>query len=141
MTLTETETKYIEHDFNLPNHCNELQKASDIIKELTNRFDKFQFHAFITDVEHDTTYNETIKILDYVGRLSNYVFNIEEDIERMYRKQYPKSPELSKKLCFDHYEELHKPYTRLKNRCFRLLEDLDDFYINVRGKNPPNWNI
>ena len=31
-------------------------------------------------------------------------------------------------------------YSLLKNRCFRLLDELDELYIALYGKNPPNWN-
>jgi len=68
-------------------------------------------------------------------------FAIEDDIERLYTLHYAKFPELAKKLCNDHYENIHHPYTLLKNRCFRMLEDLDKLYIEIHEKYPPNWNI
>ena len=132
---------FITHDFKLPNHHNELCKAEEIIEKLKNKFKLIQENKTIDDKNHDYLYNEIVRILDYVGRLSMPVFAIEEDIERLYIFQYPKSPVLAKKLWNDHYEEIHHPYTLLKNRCFRMLEELDEEYQEVHEKNPPNWNI
>jgi hypothetical protein len=136
-----TEESFITHDFKLPNHHNELCKAEEIIEKLKNKFKKIERTKTINDKNHDELYNEIIRILDYVGRLSMPAFAIEDDIERLYTLQYAKFPELAKKLWNDHYENIHHPYTLLKNRCFRMLEELDKLYIDTHEKYPPNWNI
>jgi hypothetical protein len=133
--------EFIKHDFKLPNHSNELCKAEEIIKKLKNNLKKLEEEKTIDDKNHDKLYNEIIRILDYVGRLSMPAFAIEEELERMYTLQYAKFPELAKKLWSTHYEEIHYPYTLLKNRCFHMLEELDAEYINIHKKFPPNWNI
>jgi hypothetical protein len=132
---------FITHDFQLPNHSNELCKAEEIIEKFKSKLKLLEKNKFVTDQNHITLYEEIVRILDYVGRLSMPAFAIEEELERMYVLQYPKSPELAKKLWSDHYEQIHHPYTLLKNRCFRMLEDLDNLYIKLNKKNPPNWNI
>jgi len=132
---------FIKHDFKLPNHSNELCKAEEVIEKLKNKIKKIEDEETINDKNHDELYNEIIRILDYVGRLSLPAFAIEEEMERMYTLQYSKFPELAKKLMNDHYEEIHHPYTLLKNRCFRMLEELDTEYIKINKKFPPNWNI
>ena len=136
-----TEENFITHDFKLPNHHNELCKAEEVIEKLKNKFKKIERTKTINDKNHDELYNEIIRILDYVGRLSMPAFAIEDDIEQLYTLHYAKFPELAKKLCNDHYENIHHPYTLLKNRCFRMLEDLDKLYIETHGKYPLNWNI
>ena len=136
-----TEESFITHDFKLPNHHNELCKAEEIIEKLKNKFKKIERTKTINDKNHDELYNEIIRILDYVGRLSMPAFAIEDDIERLYTLQYAKFPELAKKLWNDHYENIHHPYTLLKNRCFRMLEELDNLFIETHKKYPPNWNI
>ena len=135
------EEKFITHDFKLPNHHNELCKAEEIIDKLKNKFKKIEKTKTINGKNHDELYNEIIRILDYVGRLSMPAFAIEDEMERMYTLRYTKFPELAKKLCNDHYENIHHPYTLLKNRCFRMLEELDQLYIETHEKYPPNWNI
>ena len=132
---------FIKHDFNLPNHATELSKAEDVIEKLKNKLKKIQQNKSITDKLHTELYEETVRVLDYLGRLSIPAFEIENELERMYILQYPKSPQLAKKLWLDHYDSLHHPYTLLKNRCYHILEELDCTYRKKYKANPPNWNI
>jgi len=134
-------TQFIKHDFNLQDHSTQLQKAEEIIEKLKDRFKHIQITKSIDGDKHTVLYEETIRILDYVGNLSKAAFDIEEEIERLYTIQFQHAPELGKKLCNDHYENIHHPYTLLKNRCFKLLEDMDAEYYKVWKKHPPNWNI
>lgn len=133
--------KFIEHDFQLPDHSTQLQKADEVIEKLKNKLRTIEEAKSIDDKTHTNLYEETIRILDYVGRLSMSAFAIEEEIEKLYTLEFQHSPQLGKKLCNDHYEKIHHPYTLLKNRCFRILEDLDNEYRKRHKKNPPNWNI
>lgn len=134
------ECEFIIHDFKLPNHSSELSKAEDIIEKFKNRLKIIELQKRIDDKTHTDTYEEIIRVLDYVGRLSQYVFNIEDELEALYTSRYKHSPELSKKLWLDHYDSLHHPYSLLKNRCFRMLEELDAMYYKRHKKHPPNWN-
>ena len=134
------EQEFIVHDFKLPNHGNELSKADDIIEKLKKKLQVFQTQKAIDDKTFGVFYEEIIRVLDYVGRLSMPCFAVEEELEQMYVLKYHKFPELGRKLCFDHYEKIHHPYTLLKNRCFKLLDELDETYKALYKKNPPNWN-
>lgn len=132
------ELEYISHDFKLPDNCNELSMAEDAIDKLKHKIKNLKS---ITDNEHTLIYEEIIRVLDYVGRLSMPYFEIAEELECLYVIKYPHSPELAKKLWLDHYELIHKPYNLLKNRCFRALDELDDFFIETNKRNPQNWKI
>jgi len=135
-----SEEKFITVDFKLPNHSNELSKADDVIEKLKKKIDKIITKEELTDENHTQLFEEVVRVLDFVGRLSMPAFEIEYKLEEMYIQQYLHSPELAKKLWLDHYELIHHPYTILKNRCFKLLEDLDAEYMRLYGKNPPNFN-
>jgi hypothetical protein len=135
----QVEQKFINHDFKLPNHNNELSKADDVIEKLRQKFKILECRNTISDKEHLQMFEEVVRVLDYVGRLSMPAFAIEEDMERLYVMRYPHSPELAKKLWLDHYEDIHHPYNLLKNRCFKLMEELDELYIRVNNKKPKNW--
>jgi hypothetical protein len=135
------ETTFIQINLHLPDHALELYRADEIIIKLKIKLDTFYQTESILPKEHTIMYEEIIRILDYVGNLSQSVFNIEEKLEKEYTLQYHHAPELGKKLYWDHYETLHHPYTILKNRCFRLLEDLDAIYIKCNKSEPPNWKI
>lgn len=133
--------EFIKYDFNLPNNDNELSRAEDVIEKLKTKINQYVTNVhLITDDQFIQVYNEIFRVLDYVGQLSVPAFAIEDQLEEMYDKKYRHAPELAKKLWLDHYENVHKPYTVLKNRCFKLLDDLDEYYIALYEKNPPNWN-
>jgi len=134
------EVELIKTDFNLPNHDNQLSTAEDIIEKLKARLSKIvRTNKLISDNDFISIFEEIIKVLDYVGRLSMPAFAIEDELAEMYKMNYSHAPELGKKLWLDHYGNVHRPYNLLKNRCFKMLEDLDEHYINVHSKNPPNW--
>ena len=133
------EQKFIEHNFNLPNHNNQLSIADDNIEKLRHKFRVLETKMSINDKEHEQMFEEIIKVLDYVGRLSMPAFTISEDLERMYTIRYNHSPELARKLWLDHYEDIHHPYNLLKNRCFKLIDELDELYIKLNRKTPKNW--
>jgi hypothetical protein len=135
------ELTLIEHDFNLPDYSNEISKADEIIEKIKNRLKTIQNQKRIDDKFHTETFEEIVRILDYVGRLSRPAFEIEDSLEALYIKQYLHSPELAKKLWLDHYGKIHHPFNLLKNRCYKLLEELDSEYIKRNKKYPPNWNI
>ncbi|MFA5366670.1 MAG: hypothetical protein WC333_02200 [Dehalococcoidia bacterium] len=131
----------IEHDFKLPSHANELSKAEDLIEKLRIRILKIKSAGCINGRIHGNLYEEIVRVLDYVGGLSRAAFAVQEEVEAVYFRKYKSTPALAKKLWLDHYALIHKPYNRLKNRCFRMLEELDEEHIRRVGKNPPNWNI
>jgi hypothetical protein len=133
------EQKFIDHDFKLPSHRNELSKADDVIEKLRQKFRILECRNAISDKEHLLMFEEVVRVLDYVGRLSMPVFAVEDEMERLYIMRYPHSPELAKKLWLDHYEDIHHPYNLLKNRCFKLIEELDELYIKVNNSKPKNW--
>ena len=86
-------------------------------------------------------YDEVGAILYYVGMLSQKIFDLQETLEEQYKYRYLKSPQLGKNLFWQRYSKLHRPYTLLKNRCYRMFTDLDGEYRKRHKKNPPNWKI
>jgi hypothetical protein len=133
--------EFIKHDFNLPNHDNELSKAGDVIEKLKQKINNHVTDVeIITDKQFIILYEEIVRVLDYVGRLSMPAFAIEDEMEEMYKMKFLHAPELGKKLWLDHYENVHRPYTILKNRCFKLLDELDEYYQALYDKKPPNYN-
>ena len=131
---------FIQVNFELPNHTNQLTQAEEIINKLKRKIESYN-HIPLSDNAFIILYDDIIKILDYIGNLSNPAFNVQEDLEELYRKRYVHAPELAKQLWLSHYEKIHHPYNILKNRCFRLLDNLDELYLRLYKKYPPNWKI
>jgi hypothetical protein len=134
-------TKFLSLNFNLPDHNKELRSAEQLIADLTLKVNTIKQDNSINNFLHNSYYEETVKLLDWVGRMSMHLFDIEDQMEAMYTKQYIHSPALAKELFNLHYEQIHHPYTLLKNRCFSILDELDIMYEDKFKKYPPNWNI
>jgi len=124
----------------LESHDNELFKATNEITDLEHTLDKLIKLKHITNETHDFLFEETAKILDHVGSLSQQIFDVEQEIEDLYAMEYKHSPELGLKLWYEYYEQLHKPYTNIKNRCWRMFDSLDVLYINCNKSKPSNWD-
>lgn len=134
------EQYYIHPEFNLPNHDNELYSAETAIHVLKLKVIDAIINDKLNDNVHQNYYDEIIRVLDYVGRLSMPVFAVNEILEKLYMDKFIHTPAMAKQLWLDHYEKLHTPYNAIKNRCFKLLDKLDEGYIDRFKKNPPNWN-
>jgi len=138
--MCETKTEnLIECDF--PDHTSLLKQAEEKLQNIKNEFILIKNNRTISDNSHTRLYEETISVLDWVGRMSNSIFKIRNDLELKYRKTYYIAPILAYKLFDEHYSRLHYPYNILKNRCFTLLDDLDNLYYKTFKKPPPNWEI
>ena len=132
---------FILVDFKLPDHSNELSKAEEVIQKLKKRFEIVQMQRTIDDCTHTKIFEQIVRCLLYVAKLSEPAIEIENELEVLYIKQFKHCPALGKTLWLQHYDEIHHPYSILKNRCFRLLKLLDEEYQNVHKKNPPNFKI
>lgn len=136
-----SEEQFVQHDFNLPSHTVELKKAEEAISKLKFKVELTISNNLITDESLDKLLNDIVKVLDYVGRLSMTAFEVGDQLEALYTLKYPHAPELARKLWQEHYESLHHPYNILKNRCYRMLEELDEAYIKKFNKFPVNYHL
>lgn len=130
---------FLTTDFKLPDYSNELLSAAQAIEKIKEIVENLNLSKTITDKSHEVMFERIIKVLDYVGRLSQPSFEIEDKLEELYVMNYPHSPALAKKLWQDHYEKIHHPFDLLKNRCFRLIEELDEIFHIVHKRHPKNW--
>lgn len=98
------------------------------------------YHKSIRSLSKDeyiTLHKLLVQTLEYVGELSLPAFGIQDEIESRYYRMYKHAPELAKKLFLDHYNEIHKPYNTLKNRCYTLLELMEKIYFEINKIRPP----
>jgi len=134
------EELFITIDLNLPQDTNELSRVEETINKLKTKV-AFICDGNITDDLHEDVYEEVVVALDKVGKLSEPAFGVEDEIENIYTLKYPHNPAFAKLIWYAHYEEVQHPYSLLKNRCFRMLEMLDDAYQKKFKRTPPNWEI
>lgn len=126
-------------EFELPDHGNELSLAEETIEKLKNRLKIIVAEKSIKEKSHEKIYEDTMRVLDFVGQLSLPAFALEDTMEEYYKLTYLHAPQLAKRLWLNHYGKVHQPYNLLKNRCFRLLEEIDAEYFKRHKKRPPNW--
>jgi len=119
--------KVLDIEIDIPDHSSELNKINNKIEEIRAKFSKEQENNIIEKKKYVAFYEKTMQILEYVGQLSMPAMNIQTEIEDIYFKQYKHSPELAKKLCNDEYHLIHRPYNLIKNRTYRLLDDLEEY--------------
>lgn len=120
-------------------YTEELNKAEEIINDLKFKFKEYEIKQELTEEQFVKQYKEIIRVLYYVGKLSQSIFDIETKMETQYIRMYPHSPELASKLFDDHYHKLHKPFNLLKNRCFTLLESLDELFFEIHSYAPKEF--
>lgn len=121
----------------LPDHSKELQESEDYIKNLKLKLEDINRGRKMSDKEYSTMFENISRGLYYVGSLSQPAFEVEEEIEQFYFREYKNTPELARKLWQDKYGEIHHPYNILKNRLFRLYEELDAMYKKINKSQPP----
>jgi len=127
-------------DLKLPNYTKEIKKINNLIYILKTKIKKNKFEKNLDIINYKKLYNEIIQILDYLGKLSTPAFNIEKELEDIYLTKYIKTPELGRKLWWNHYEKLHEPYSKLKNTCFKLISTINKEYKIQHNVHPPSWD-
>lgn len=129
----------------LEDHEKQLVKAWELLKKVINEFKSYRDIAKKKAIRiFDSPTEEQIRevmeiphdrkkfllymvdnILGAVGEMSISRFNVMEPLEEEYKLKYQQSPALGKTLFLEHYNLIHAPYDKLKNKCFDLLFKLD----------------
>jgi len=112
---------------NLPDHTDELDRAVVLLNKVVKDM-KWYDDTLVAIPSHKLTSMVYIvdTVLGVIADLSESRFEIRDSLEEVFTKQYIKSPELGKTLFLEEYEKSHKPYDKIKNKCFELLTKLDD---------------
>lgn len=139
--MTETQSGGDAIKIEAPDHSEELLKASDAIQKLKKTIKTIEIETSINDGIHTKLYDDIVYVLMYVGDLSESVFDLQDQLETQYLRTYIHTPELAKTLWLEHLDKLHYNYNLQKNRCYKLLEELDALYHKKFKKHPPNWKI
>lgn len=124
------------NDITIPNHSKEIKEANNSFNTINQSFINSVENNSITLLEFYEMYESLIGVLFFVGDLSIDVTNVRYDVETAYLKLYKHAPLLGKKLWLKKYNEIHKPYNKVKNNCFVLIEELELFFFNCNGYYP-----
>ena len=131
------ESTELNIDLNLPDHSEELYEVEDYINKIKKQIQQCTADNKLDDKTYTALYDKITNALYYVGGLSMPAFDVQEKLEEEYFNTYKHAPELARKLWLDHYARIHRPYNILKNRLFRMYDNLDELYIKINKKNLP----
>ena len=127
----------IMEGINLPPNHEKLNYVETVVDKFKKRIEYYKGIGMISQDEYIELHKLIVQVLEYVGELSMPAFNIRDEVEKRYFTMYKNSPELAKKLWLDHYHDIHKPFNTIKNRCFSLLEQMDNLYTKANKTSPP----
>ena len=132
-------SEFIKICIDLPDNKQKLSEIDFKLDQIRTRFIQLQLKGCITDNVHESMYDETVLLLDFIGKLSKPLFGIRNAVENEYFEAFRSSPKTARKLWYKHYEHIHKPYSSLKNKCYSILEELDDEFIKIHKRPPRNY--
>jgi len=128
-------TKNVELiDIKLPDNTMKLDNIEKYIKTLNNRFKALINNNKFTKKEYETIHDYIVETLIMLGDLSLSTLEITDELETKYILLYPNSPKLAKKLWLDHINIVNHRYDLLKNRCYTLIDSLEEEIIRLRIK-------
>ena len=108
----------------VPNHTKELDQIESIIEAINYKIKlPIQFNAKQI-VQTESLKDELLITLNRLGRLSQDLFALEENLKAQYKIAYTNTPQLARILFQKHNTKLHKRYDLYKNRCFKMFEKL-----------------
>jgi hypothetical protein len=132
---TETSEQPVVIDVELPDHTEEIKNIANYLDQLKNRFRAGKTNKKLSLNEYEKIQDLLVNTLGLLGKLSTPAFNIEDELEDKYVLAYPSSPQLAKTLWLEHYERIHHKYNTLKNRCFKMLDDVEKEIIQIKKNN------
>jgi hypothetical protein len=118
----------------LPDNTVKLNNIENYIKKLNNRFKQLIDSNKFTKNEYESIHDFTVETLIMLGELSLPALDIIDELEKKYILTYPTSPKLAKKLWLDHIDKINHRYDLLKNRCYSLIDDLEEEILRLKIK-------
>lgn len=131
---TESSEHPIIIEVDLPDHFDELNNIRNYLDQLKDRFKRGKTNKKLPLVEYEKIQDLLVNTLGLLGKLSTPAFNIEDELEDKYVLAYPSSPKLAKKLWLDHYGRIHRKYNMLKDRCFKMLDEVEKEINKLKKK-------
>lgn len=117
----------------LVDHTNKLNIIHNKAKSIMNEFNKNKDigNAYlVTEEVVDRMDALLTNCLYKAAHLSRSVNDIELELKEYYEETYSHAPALGKKLFYQQYYQLHKPYDKVKNYIWKQLFLLEDYRLN-----------
>jgi len=121
-------------ELELPNNDEILEKIEKYIKVIQERFKKSKINKTFNKELFNKFDNYIVEILLMLGDHSLPALNAVDELEKKYILLYPNSPALAKKLWLEHVDLINYKYDLLKNRCYKLIEEMQEELIKLKIK-------
>lgn len=118
----------------LPDNTEKLNNIEKYIKTLNSRFKLLVNNNEFSKKKYEIIHDLIVETLIMLGDLSLPALDIVDELEKKYILTYPNSPKLAKKLWLDHIDKINHRYDLLKNRCYFLIDDLEEEIIRLKIK-------
>ena len=118
----------------LPDNTVKLDNIEKYIKKINSRFKSLCDNKKFSKNEYESIHDFTVETLIMLGELSLPALDIIDELERKYILLYPSSPKLAKKLWLDHISKINHRYDILKNRCYALIDNLEEEMLRLKIK-------
>jgi hypothetical protein len=121
----------IDKTFNLPDYSLKLLEIDENIIFLKEKLNFYLKCHNLTKITYSDLYQEILNVLYFTGKLSTPAYNVRDELKELYFKTYRSSPALAKDMFLKHFEYIHRNYDLMKDKCFRLLDKLNNEYKNI----------
>jgi hypothetical protein len=118
----------------LPDNTEKLNNIEKYIKTLNSRFKLLVNNNEFSKKKYEIIHDLIVETLIMLGDLSLPALDVVDELEKKYILAYPNSPKLAKKLWLDHIDKINHRYDLLKNRCYFLIDDLEEEIIRLKIK-------
>lgn len=123
-------------NINIPDNSEQLNEINSSLENIKTQIKIHKENKSLPNNSFDTLYESIAKNLILVAELSRPLFNLQNHIENFYFNEFKKSPALAKELYLNHYADIHYKYNMIKNKCFKLFDDLDELYFKIHNSKP-----
>ena len=126
----------MNNNIQIPDHSPELfgcNEKLEYIKQQLKGIENFQ--SFPPNM-FQQLYSLAVRILEKTADLSMSAFDIRDELEEQIFHTYKSNPELAKQMFCSSYEGYHKPYNKIKNRCYSVIEQMESLYFLINKRKP-----
>jgi len=117
------------------NHDTELYETNQFINNLKKEINETP----VNDEVHNVLFEKIIRALLHLGSLSQKAFIHTDQVEEHFFQTYEHKK--ARKEWLEFTNSIHKKYDQQKNRCFKLIDILDQKYYSKFKKEPQNWMV
>ena len=119
--MTENPIEALDLINDLPNNEKRIHQIESELYKISTHLNRYDMLNVLTEKKKNYYKERLFIILANVGDLSQPAFEIRDRIEDFYIKKYKGNPKIGRDEFLKHYGAIHKPYDKIKNNIWKLL--------------------